>query len=149
VTVRTGDIGYTFAPKGWSRGCRVLSSRFDEAEIVIHKADQPNTFFDFFDTDSLTSEDRAAIDFFAVKTDTSAAGDVDGFVVDLPQEDHLPSGKTRSTRRRRNNRMCLQDRQVLEPTRPVSLAEMFVAVPPGQDEHPVQAWQPSPKIWSS
>jgi hypothetical protein len=45
--------------------------QIDVAEIVIHKADQPNTFFDFFDTDSLTSEDRAEIDFFAVKRDAS------------------------------------------------------------------------------
>jgi hypothetical protein len=52
------------------------------AKIVIHKADQPNAFLDFFDTDSLTSEDRAEIDFFAVKTDMSAASDVDGFVVE-------------------------------------------------------------------
>jgi hypothetical protein len=28
------------------------------------------------------SEDRAEIDFFVVQTDTSAAGDVDGFVVE-------------------------------------------------------------------
>jgi hypothetical protein len=32
----------------------------------------------------LTSKDRAEIDFLAVKTDTSAAGDVDGFVVAPP-----------------------------------------------------------------
>jgi alcohol dehydrogenase class IV len=56
--------------------------QIDVAKIVIHKADQPNTFFDFFDAHSLTSEDRAEIDFFAVKTDTSAASDVDGFVVE-------------------------------------------------------------------
>ena len=73
--------------------------QIDGAKIVIHRADQPNTFFDFFDTDSLTSEDRAEINFFAVKTDTFAAGDVDGFVVDIPKEDHLQAGKTRSTRR--------------------------------------------------
>src|SRR6267142_7184817 len=56
--------------------------QIDVAKIVIHKADQPNTFFHFFDTNSLTSEDRAEVDFFAVQTDTSAAGDVDGFVVE-------------------------------------------------------------------
>src|SRR6266568_1109669 len=51
------------------------------AEIVIHKADQPNTFFDLLDTDSLPREDSAEINFFAVETDTSAVGDVDGAVV--------------------------------------------------------------------
>jgi hypothetical protein len=55
--------------------------QIDVAKIVIHKADQPNTFFDFFDTDRLTCEDRTEIDFFAVQTDTPAAGDVDGLVV--------------------------------------------------------------------
>ena len=55
--------------------------QIEVAKIVIHKADRPNTFFDFLDTDRLTSEDRAEIHFFAVETDTSAAGDVDGPVV--------------------------------------------------------------------
>src|SRR5215475_9231518 len=27
VTERSGDIGYTFGPKGFSRGCKVFSSR--------------------------------------------------------------------------------------------------------------------------
>jgi hypothetical protein len=37
VTDRSGDIGYTFGPKGLSRGCRVFST-------------QPNTFFGFTGT---------------------------------------------------------------------------------------------------
>ena len=56
--------------------------QIDVAKIVIHKADQPNTVVDFFDTDGLPREHRAEIDFFAVKTDASAASDVDGFVVE-------------------------------------------------------------------
>jgi hypothetical protein len=56
--------------------------QIDVTKIVIHEADHPNTFLDFFDADSLTSEDRAEIDFFAVKADTSAARDLDGFVVE-------------------------------------------------------------------
>jgi len=50
---------------------------------VLHKADQPNTFFDFFDTDSLTSKDRAEVDFFAVKTKAPTVGDVDNLVVEV------------------------------------------------------------------
>ncbi len=38
-------------------------------EIVILKADQPNTFPDFLDTQSLPRKDRAEINFFAVQTD--------------------------------------------------------------------------------
>ena len=63
------------------------------AKIVIHKADQPNAFLDFFDTDSLTSEDRAEIDFFAAKTDTSAAREVDGFVME--RTGPVPVGRDR------------------------------------------------------
>jgi hypothetical protein len=37
VTERTGDIGYTFGPKGLLRGCRVFSLQVDVAEIVLHK----------------------------------------------------------------------------------------------------------------
>ena len=36
-----------------------LFLQIDVPEIVIHKADQPNTFFDLLDTDCLTSEDGA------------------------------------------------------------------------------------------
>jgi len=51
------------------KGCREAAEFFpqvDVAEIVIHKADQPNTFFDLLDPDRLTREDRAEINFFAV-----------------------------------------------------------------------------------
>jgi transposase len=63
--------------------------------------------------------------------------------MDIPHEDHLQSGKTKPTRRRRNKGMCLQDRPVLEPNAAgidVGAREMFVAVPPGRDEHPVQVF---------
>ena len=81
MTDRTGDIGYTFGPKGLSRGCGVFFLQIDVAEIVLHKADQPNTFFDFFDPQGLSCEDRAEINFFAVQTDASAVGDVNDAVV--------------------------------------------------------------------
>src|SRR6266404_3807750 len=55
--------------------------QIDVAEIVLHKADQPNTFFDFFDPQGLSCEDRAEINFFAVQTDASAVGDVNDAVV--------------------------------------------------------------------
>jgi hypothetical protein len=55
--------------------------QIDVAETVLHKADQPNTFFDFFDPQGLPREDRAEINFFAVQTDASAVGDVNDAVV--------------------------------------------------------------------
>jgi transposase len=63
--------------------------------------------------------------------------------MEIPHEDHLQSSKTKPTRRRRNKGMCLQDRPVLEPNAAgidVGAREMFVAVPPGRDEHPVQVF---------
>jgi transposase len=61
----------------------------------------------------------------------------------IPQEDHLQSSKTKPKRRKRNKGMCLEDRPVLEPNAAgidVGAREMFVAVPPGRDEHPVQVF---------
>jgi len=63
--------------------------------------------------------------------------------MDVPQEDHLESSKRTPKRRRRNKGMCLEDRPVLEPNAAgidVGAREMFVAVPPGRDEHPVQVF---------
>jgi transposase len=63
--------------------------------------------------------------------------------MNIPQEDHLQSSKTTPKRRKRNKGMCLEDRPVLEPNAAgidVGAREMFVAVPPGRDEHPVQVF---------
>src|SRR3984893_9167979 len=87
--VRPGHIGYRsyrthrlhFWAKRVSERLQSFFLQIDVAQIVIHKADQPNTFFDLLDTNSLPREDRAEINFFAVETDTSAVGDVNGAVV--------------------------------------------------------------------
>ena len=45
-------------------------------------------------------------------------------------------------RKRRQKGMCLEDRPVLEPNAAgidIGAREIFVAVPPGRDEHPVRA----------
>jgi transposase len=63
--------------------------------------------------------------------------------MNIPQEDHLQSSQAKPKRRRRNKGMCLEDRPVLEPNAAgidVGAREMFVAVPPGRDEHPVQVF---------
>jgi hypothetical protein len=56
VTDRTGYIGNTFGPKGFSRGCRVFSSRSKYPKIIVHKADQPDIVVNFFDSDSLAAK---------------------------------------------------------------------------------------------
>ena len=50
--------------------------------------------------------------------------------------------------RRRQKGMCLGDRPVLEPNAAgvdVGAREMFVAVPPGRDEHPVRVFPTFPE----
>ena len=69
--VRPGHIGYTSYRRHrlhfWAkRVVERLQSFFlqiDVAEIVLHKANQPNTFFDVFDPQGLSCEDRAEINF--------------------------------------------------------------------------------------
>src|SRR5882757_1659045 len=81
VTDRTGDIGVHFWAKRVVERLQSFFLQIDVAEIVLHKADQPNTFFDFFDPQGLSCEDRAEINFFAVQTDASAVGDMNDAVV--------------------------------------------------------------------
>jgi hypothetical protein len=76
--VRPGDIGdrsyrrhrLHFWAKSVVERLQSFFLQIDVPEIVIHKADQPNTFFDSLDTHSLPRKDGAEIDFFAVETDT-------------------------------------------------------------------------------
>jgi transposase len=58
------------------------------------------------------------------------------------KEKPLPT-EAKSRRRGRRKGMCLEDRPVLEPNAAgidVGAREMFVAVPPGADEHPVRVF---------
>jgi hypothetical protein len=60
-----------------------------------------------------------------------------------PKDDVLQPQEAKSKQRRRNKGMCLQDLPVLEPNAAgidVGAREMFVAVPPGRDEKPVQVF---------
>ena len=69
--VRPGDIGdrsyrrhrLHFWAKRVVERLQSFFLQIEVAEIVLHKADQPNTFFDFFDPQGLPCEDRAEINF--------------------------------------------------------------------------------------
>src|SRR5260370_40421619 len=52
------------------------------AEVILHKADQPNLLADLLDADALAGEDRAEIDFLPIKADAPACGHGDGPVVE-------------------------------------------------------------------
>ena len=52
------------------------------AEIVIHKAVEPDPEVGFFEADGLTGERSTEIDFLAVQTQSAATGDHNGAVVE-------------------------------------------------------------------
>ena len=54
----------------------------EEPQIVIHKADEPDSIADLLDAHVLASEDGAEIDLSASETDTAALGDGNGLVVE-------------------------------------------------------------------
>ena len=59
-----------------------LLLQIDITEIVVHKANQPDTVVDLFDAHSLTSERGAEIDFLFVDADSSAVGNQSGPIVE-------------------------------------------------------------------
>jgi hypothetical protein len=59
-----------------------LLLQIDITEIIVHKADQPDTVVDLFDTHSLTRERGTEIDFLFVDADSSAAGNQSGPIVE-------------------------------------------------------------------
>ena len=84
-SVRSGDIGNRtfrrhrlhFWPEGVLQGLQGFFLQINIAEIVIHKADQPDAMVDFFDADGLAGEGHAEVDLLVVQAKTSAAGDHD------------------------------------------------------------------------
>jgi hypothetical protein len=53
-------------------GLQGLLLEIDIAEIVVHKADQPNAIVDLLDAKGLASEDNRDVDFLAVQAEASA-----------------------------------------------------------------------------
>jgi hypothetical protein len=52
------------------------------AQIILHKAHEPDSSFYFFDADGLTNQRTAEIDFLAIQAQAAAVGDDDGLVVE-------------------------------------------------------------------
>ena len=50
-------MGNNLGPNGLSRGCKVFSSRSMKTEMVAHKAYEPNTVVDLFDSEALAGKD--------------------------------------------------------------------------------------------
>jgi len=55
-------MGYTFDPKGALQELQGFFLQINLAEIVIHKADQPDAVVDFFEADGLTGKRYAEVD---------------------------------------------------------------------------------------
>ena len=54
----------------------------EEAEVVVHEADEPDFVGDLFDADVLAGEDLAEIDLAATDADAPAARNGDGAIVE-------------------------------------------------------------------
>lgn len=89
--VRSGHIGYgLFSRQGshiadLERVCNRLEAAgfvVEEAEIVVHEADQPDAVGDLLHSDALASEDLADIDLELSDADAAAGGDRHGAVVE-------------------------------------------------------------------
>jgi hypothetical protein len=53
----------------------------EEAQVVLHKAHQPDLLGDLLDADGLAAEGSTEIDLAPTDTDSSAVGDDDGAIV--------------------------------------------------------------------
>jgi len=94
----------TFGPNGFSSGSSTRVSRSKVSQIIIHKADQPDVFVNFFDADGLTGEDRLKLIFLCPRqmrpqwvttmvlvvegiVDVGQSGIGNGWKADRPQPD--------------------------------------------------------------
>src|SRR2546421_12902792 len=73
---RTGYIGNTFGPKGFSTRSNTRVSRIEVSQIIIHKADEPDVVVNFFDADGLAGKDRAEVNLFVPQADPPAIDDL-------------------------------------------------------------------------
>ena len=55
-----------------------LFLQIDVTEIIVHKADQPNSLVDLLDADGPPSGDGAEIDLLSTETDAATMSDDDG-----------------------------------------------------------------------
>jgi hypothetical protein len=52
------------------------------AQVVVHEADEPDVVIDLFDSDIVTREDTAEVDFAAVEADAAALSDCQSAIVE-------------------------------------------------------------------
>jgi hypothetical protein len=74
-------MGDNLGLNGLSRRLQGYLLQIDEAEIVAHKADEPNAFVGFFDSQALTGKNGRDVDAFAIRAGASAGRDAEVAVV--------------------------------------------------------------------
>jgi hypothetical protein len=55
----------------------------EEPQVVMHEGDEPDALADLFDADGLAGQGLAEADLFSIYTEPAAAGNRDGFVVEV------------------------------------------------------------------
>jgi hypothetical protein len=68
-------MGDNLGPNRVVEGLQSFLLQIDEAEIVAHRADEPNTIVDFLDSETLSGEHGKDVHALCVHADTSAGGD--------------------------------------------------------------------------
>ena len=68
--------------RGSLRATETTGVVVEEPQVVIHKAQHPDSIADFYGPDVLTGEHRAQIDLAASEADAAALSDGDGAVVE-------------------------------------------------------------------
>ena len=71
----------TLAPKGFG-AFDAARLGIEEAQVVVHKADQPDFLRHFLDADVLTGEDGAQVDFSGSEAEATVLSDGEGAVVE-------------------------------------------------------------------
>ena len=74
-------MGNTLAPNGFGAHSTRQALIVEEAEVVVHEANQPDVLGDFAHADVLAGEDRAEVDFATAEAQPPALGDGDGLIV--------------------------------------------------------------------
>ena len=94
----------------------------EEAQVIVHEADQPDVIGDFAHSDGLTGKDLVEIDLASAKAQATALRDDDGAIV----EGILQRGKIRAGALGRPVELCrvVHVQSLMRP-----LAESFAVVP--------------------
>src|SRR5258705_7781463 len=82
VTDYSGDMGNTLAVKGFGGALDPTALIVEEAQVVVHEADEPDVVSDFSHANVLSREDLTEVDFAPSEAQAAALGHGDGHVME-------------------------------------------------------------------